>query len=81
MAKYASLAERYRAHNRAFKLALEMGCTPKEAECELERREAHARWQETHAKLVAQERAGRLRADDTDISERQVREDQMMMRG
>ena len=34
----ASLAEQYRAHREAFELALELGCTPKEAGRELRRR-------------------------------------------
>lgn len=53
MARNASLAERYRAHGEAFRLALELGCTPREAECELERRAAHARWEETRNRLAA----------------------------
>lgn len=32
MARHASLAEQYRAHREAFALALELGCTPREAE-------------------------------------------------
>lgn len=34
-----SLAEKYRAHRRAFELALELGCTPREAERVLRRRD------------------------------------------
>ncbi len=48
-----SLAERYRAHRAAFTLALELGCTPKEAELELRRREALARHREATARLAA----------------------------
>jgi hypothetical protein len=42
---YASLADYYRAHNEAMKLAMATGCTPKEAERELRRqaREKRAR--------------------------------------
>lgn len=32
MPKYASLAEQYRMHREAFGLALELGCTPRQAE-------------------------------------------------
>lgn len=32
MTRYASLAEQYRAHREAFVLALELGCTIREAE-------------------------------------------------
>ena len=39
-----SLAERYRAHGEAFVLALELGCTPREAEAEIRRRQARLRW-------------------------------------
>lgn len=35
---FDSLAEYYRAHGEAFRLALQLGCTPKEAELELRRR-------------------------------------------
>lgn len=42
MAKYASLAEQYRAHREAFLLAQELGCTPREAE-QLLRDRARAR--------------------------------------
>lgn len=38
MARYASEAERLRAHREAFTLALQLGCTPREAERELRRR-------------------------------------------
>lgn len=43
MARYASEAERLRAHRRAFELALELGCTPKEAEQEIARIAARER--------------------------------------
>lgn len=42
MPRYASLAERYRAHREAFLLAQELGCTPREAE-QLLRDRARAR--------------------------------------
>lgn len=38
MARYASEAERLRAHREAFTLALQLGCTPREAEREMRRR-------------------------------------------
>jgi len=50
-AKPETLAERYRRHRRAFRLALELGCTPKEAELEIERRETRARWQRAQERL------------------------------
>lgn len=37
MPRQPSLAEKYRAHRQAFLLALELGCTPKEAEAEIRR--------------------------------------------
>ena len=46
-------AEHYRRHRLAFTLALELGCTPKEAEEELARRESRARWEQTNARLEA----------------------------
>ena len=39
MARFASEAERLRAHRQAFNLAMELGCTPREAEAVLRRRE------------------------------------------
>ena len=39
MARSTSIAEHYRAHRQAFELALELGCTPKEAEAELAKAE------------------------------------------
>lgn len=55
-----SLAERYRAHRAAFQLALQLGCTPKEAEAELakradqeKRQSAHAEWLKGRARLEA----------------------------
>lgn len=58
--KPASLAERYRAHRAAFELALQLGCTLKEAEAELarraeadRRRAAHEEWKRGHARLEA----------------------------
>lgn len=47
-----SPAERYRAHRAAFELALELGCTPKEAEAELARRAARQRWEESRDRLA-----------------------------
>lgn len=51
--KPTSLAERYRAHRVAFKLAQQLGCTPKEAEAEIARRAARQRWLRTLARLEA----------------------------
>ena len=51
--KAPSLAERYRAHREAFELARKLGCTPKEAEAELDRRAAHEEWLKGHARLEA----------------------------
>lgn len=52
-----SLAERYRAHRRAFELALELDCTPREAEAVLRMRDAQAkvraRWQKCERRLQA----------------------------
>lgn len=61
--KSASLAERYRAHRAAFELALELRCTPKEAEAELARRAAHQNWQQGHARLEALKNAPLHRAE------------------
>ncbi len=52
-----SLAERLRRHRMAFELALELGCTPKEAEEELDRREARRRWEEARDRLNAKRNA------------------------
>lgn len=53
----AGLAEQYRRHREAFTLALELGCTPKEAEQELKRRAARERNQAAQQRL-AQKMAG-----------------------
>lgn len=53
MARYASEAERLRAHREAFNLALELGITPREAEAELRRRRAIAHDRESTARLQA----------------------------
>lgn len=47
------LADRLRRHRAAFTLALELRCTPAEAEQELQRREARARWLASNARLQA----------------------------
>ena len=47
------LAERLRRHREAFALALDLGCTPAEAEAELARRAARARWIEARDRLEA----------------------------
>ncbi|MDZ4308407.1 hypothetical protein [Allopontixanthobacter sp.] len=49
----ASLAEHYRAHRKAFTLALELDCTPAEAAAEIARREARECWKQTEARLLA----------------------------
>ena len=51
MARHASQAEHYRAHREAFMLAMELGCTPREAEAELRRRRAAARDREATERL------------------------------
>lgn len=51
--RWESLAERFRAHREAFALALELGCTPAEADAELARRAAKARWQDSTQRLHA----------------------------
>jgi hypothetical protein len=61
MARQCSQAEYYRAHRRAFRLALETGCTPAEAAERLRHREAAARHraavERLEAKLAAPIRA------------------------
>lgn len=52
MTRAASLAERLRAHRAAFTLAQVLGCTPREAEAELRRREARLRDQAAAARLA-----------------------------
>lgn len=56
-ADFASEAEYYRAHREAFLLAQELGCTPKEAEDELRRRQAFARDREATRRLAAKRNA------------------------
>lgn len=46
-----SLADRYRAHREEMLVALELGCTPREARCEIATRAARQRWCEAKAKL------------------------------
>lgn len=53
MAARQSDAERYRAHRAAFTLALELGCTPREAADELRRRAAMAREAESKRRMAA----------------------------
>lgn len=53
MAGHASLAEHYRRHRAAFNLALETGCTPKDAEREIDRRESRERCQAAERRLQA----------------------------
>ena len=47
------LHERLRRHREVMTLALETGVTPREAEAELDRRVAQARWAATEARLAA----------------------------
>jgi hypothetical protein len=44
MTRPTTPAERMRAHREAFTLALELGCTPREAEAEIARRQARLSW-------------------------------------
>lgn len=53
MARAPSLAEYYRAHRAAFLLALELGCTPREAEREMARRQARERHRAASDRLEA----------------------------
>ena len=53
MPRFASEADRLRAHREAFLLALELGCTPREAEAELRRRAARDRDAQASARLAA----------------------------
>lgn len=62
----ARSAEYYRHHKRCFDLALELGCTPKEAECELRKRETAERWAKTEAELRTQERIANYSPDPVD---------------
>lgn len=51
MSARPSLAEQYRRHRQAFLLAQELGCTPREAEVEMKRREARERARAAEARL------------------------------
>ena len=53
MGRPMSVAEYYRAHGRAFRRALETGCTPAEAAVEIAREDALARCREAEARLQA----------------------------
>jgi hypothetical protein len=53
MAGQRSLAEHYRAHREAFTLALQLKCTPREAELEIKRQAAKACRERLDAKLHA----------------------------
>jgi len=53
MARSSSTAERLRRHRLAFGLALELGCTPREAEEEMRHREAMERHRKAKARLDA----------------------------
>lgn len=67
-----SLAERCRAHREEMTLALELGCTPREARTELDRRAAWARLNETRARIAAAQRA-RARPTPTEAYQAQQR--------
>lgn len=54
-----SEAERYRAHREAFCLAMELGCTPREAEARLRRQQAEERLAEARRRFEAREAAAR----------------------
>ncbi len=70
----ASLAEHYRAHRKAFELALELDCTPAEAAAEIARCEARDSWKKTEARLMAK------RGGMTDVSTSGAAEEPWMMR-
>ena len=53
MAAPRSLAERLRAHREEFTLALELGCTPKEAREKIDRAKARAKFLSGQARLAA----------------------------
>lgn len=55
MACGASRAEQLRAHREAFTLALELGCTPKEAADILRRRAAQASEAESRRRMAAKD--------------------------
>lgn len=69
MGRALTEAERLRAHGEAFRLAQEMRCTPKEAEAELARRAAQARWQEVHHRLRAKMDAPPRQRASADLAE------------
>lgn len=48
-----SLAAKYRAHRRAFRLGQRLGVTPAEAQAKIDLSEARKRWKATMAKLQA----------------------------
>lgn len=70
----ASLAEYYRAHRKAFELALELKCTPAEAAAELAKRKARECWAKTEARLLAK------RSGMADVSVRGPKSEPWMMR-
>lgn len=49
----AGMAERFRAARERFELALELGCTPAEAQTVIDRRRARERWEEVDRRLTA----------------------------
>ena len=53
MAHYASEAERLRAHREAFQLALQLGCTPREAAEQLRLEKAAQADREASSRLAA----------------------------
>ena len=53
MARPLSQAEKWRAHGEAFRLALELGCTPREAEAKIAGIAAHERHRAAADRLAA----------------------------
>lgn len=53
MPQPTTIAEKMRAHREAFELALELGCTPREAEKELRRRRAWADHEDLQRRAAA----------------------------
>ncbi|MEQ1499174.1 MAG: hypothetical protein ABL914_10970 [Novosphingobium sp.] len=74
MARYATEADRLRAHNQAFKLAMELGCTPKDAEVELRRRAGLASIEEKRRRMAA------MQARSPRVQSPIVADDRWMMR-
>lgn len=65
MARPLTQAEKWRAHRAAFELALELGCTPKEATREMERIAARERHRASSDRLAAKMAAPLGRAPES----------------